>query len=434
MGDLHLALLGHGTVGAEVARLLHVHADDYRARLGRRINVKTILVRQPDRHSPPKFPGAKVTTDLNDVVNDPSIDIAVEVMGPLESSSVAVTRCLEAGKHVVTANKALLADRGRKLFAVAKQHERTIAFEASVGGGIPLIAALGDSLAANTVTGVAGILNGTTNYILSAMHRDAVDYSAALQAAQRMGFAEADPSLDVQGSDAAQKLALVARLAFGRWVDYRDIPRIGIEGLSAKEIEYAQELGYTIKLLARGRSDGKRFELNVAPTLLPKSNPLAHVAEENNALQITGDAVGDVFLSGKGAGGSATASAVVSDILGVASGRLARSFAHSGLEGDRSDAPIYSAEAFSPSRFYLRFMIRDEPGVIAQIAGALGTHRISISSVIQHEVPDDAPASDGVPLVIMTHHALERAVRAALQEADALPVVSRPTVCLHVSD
>ena len=434
MGDLHLALLGHGTVGAEVARLLYVHRDEYQARVGRRLNVKTILVQNRAKHLKPAFPGALVVESLDAVANDPAVEIAVEVMGPLESSNRAVTRCLEAGKHVVTANKALLAERGRTLFAVAKRHERTIAFEASVGGGIPLIAALGDSLASNKITGVAGILNGTTNYILSAMHRDNVEYGAALKEAQAKGFAEADPTLDVQGADAAQKLAIVARLAFGAWIDYRDIPRAGIEGLSSSEIEYAKELGYTIKLIARGRSDGERFELRVAPTLLPKSHSLAHVADENNALQITGDAVGNVFLAGKGAGGSATASAVVSDILGVASGRLSRSFAHFGLEGDRQGAPAYSRESFSPSRFYLRFAIRDEPGVLAQIASALGRHGISISSVIQHEVPDDAPASDGVPLVIMTHHALERAVRTALQEADALPVVSRPTVCLHVSD
>jgi len=434
MGDLHLALLGHGTVGAEVARLLFHHREEYQSRLGRRLNVKWILVRNKQKHPTTAFAGATITTDLQQILDDRSLELAVEVMGPLEASSRAVTRCLETGKHVVTANKALLAEQGRELFAVAKRHEKTIAFEASVGGGIPLIAAVGDSLASNKIVGVSGILNGTTNYILSAMHRDGVEFAAALKTAQAKGFAEADASLDVQGSDAAQKLAIVARLAFGAWVDYRDIPRVGIENLSTNEIDYAKELGYTIKLLARGRSDGARFELRVAPTLLPKSNPLAHVAEENNALQITGDAAGDVFLSGKGAGGSATASAVIADILGVASGRLTRSFAHFGLEGDRPGAPQYSRDAFSPSRYYMRFSIKDEPGVLGQIAGVLGRQGISISSVIQHEVPDDAPASDGVPLVIMTHHALERAVKAALQEADGLPVVSRPTVCLHVSD
>jgi homoserine dehydrogenase len=434
MGDLQLALLGHGTVGAEVARLLSIHRNEYQARLGRRIQLKWILVQDKRKHPKTAFPGATITEDLQSILDDPSVEIAVEVMGPLEASSRAVTRCLESGKQVVTANKALLADQGRDLFATAERYERTIAFEASVGGGIPLIAAVGDSLASNKIVGVSGILNGTTNYILSAMHRDGVEFAPALKTAQAKGFAEADASLDVHGTDAAQKLAIVARLAFGTWVDYRDIPRTGIDNLSANEIDDAKELGYTIKLLAQGRSDGKQFELRVAPTLLPKTHPLAHVSEEYNALQITGDSAGDVFLSGKGAGGPATASAVVADILGVASGRLSRSFAHFGLDGDREDAPAYSRDAFSPSRFYLRFAIRDEPGVLAQIAGVLGRHGISISSVIQHEVPDGASASDGVPLVIMTHHALERAVRSALQEADGLPVVSRPTVCLHVSD
>jgi homoserine dehydrogenase len=266
------------------------------------------------------------------------------------------------------------------------------------------------------------------------MHERGLSYAAALGDAQRLGFAEADPTLDVDGTDACQKLAILARLAFGGWVDWRRIRRRGVADLDAVEVAYAQELGYVVKLLATGQIEDGKLALRVAPTFVPNAHPLAAVRGEYNAVQIVGDAVGDAYFSGRGAGGAATASSVAADILAVASGRAARTFAGTRLWEDDAHAATFAPDESPASRFYLRFSIVDRPGVIAQIAGVLGGRGISIASVIQHEVPENRPADLGVPLIIMTHQAREADVRAALSETDSLSVVRQAAVCMPVAE
>jgi len=432
MGSLGLALFGFGTVGAQVASLLDEHRAAYREICNAELRLKWIVVRDGDKPRAGATAGATVTTDPRRAIEDPEVAIGIETMGPAEASYQAIAGLLAAGKHAVTANKALLAARGPELFRLAREANRTIAFEAAVGGGIPIIAALADGLASNRISALSGILNGTSNYILTAMHEEGLTYQSALAAAQAKGFAEADPTLDIDGTDAAQKLSLLARLAFGAWVDSRSIRRRGIDTFDAADIAFAKELGYVVKLIAAAHREGDRLHLQVAPTLVPAGHPMAVVRGEYNAVRVTGDAVGDVFFQGKGAGGRPTAGSVVADALGLATGRLASTFASLRLWREDATAPRFSPDLGQRSRFYLRFGITDRPGVLAQIAGVLGTHGISIASVIQHEVA--AAKGSGVPLVIMTHHAAEDAVSAALAEADGLPVVLSPTVRLHVAD
>jgi homoserine dehydrogenase len=342
---------------------------------------------------------------------------------------------LDAGKDVCTANKALLAEHGPELFDRARELGRSISFEAAVAGGIPIICAIGQSLTANRITSIRGILNGTSNFITTQMEEQGTDYAAAVAAAQRLGLAEADPTMDVDGSDAAHKLAILAQLAFGARVSWRDIPRAGIDVLQTADMQYAKELGYRIKLIAVAdlREDG--LELHVSPTLVRMGKPLAEVREAFNAVRVKGDAVGRVFFQGLGAGQMPTASAVVADMIDTAVGRAALTFATLGLWSRRDDAA--SVEVCSPERvkgrFYLRLTVDDHPGVIAKIASVLGSHEISIASVIQHEAPEGGDGN-AVPLVLMTHLAREGSVGSALEEIDELDCVSAQSIRMRVLD
>lgn len=430
---MKLAMIGFGTVGAGVAKLLTQRPEHLRSLGVGELELKWIVVRDAAKVRPFDVPGARLTTNLDDVASDPEVEIAVEVAGGVEPARRAIQRMLESGKHVVTANKAVLAEHGRELFEIAARCERAVVFEASVAGGIPILSAVAETLAVNRIQSVMGILNGTCNYVLTAMHDRGASYADALREAQQLGFAEADPALDVSGADSAQKLAILARLAFQSRVDWREIPVRGVDRLDSRDVAFAQELGYVVKLLAQGRVADGRLHLQVAPALVHRDHPLAQVRGEYNAVQVVGDAVGDLFFSGKGAGMMPTASSVLAGVVDLAAGRGQQTFRALRLWAPDPPGPPVSPDADLTSRFYLRFMIRDVPGALANIAGALGEKGISIASVIQHEVPE-GDSGAYVPLVIMTHGAPEGPLRAAMAEADALEIVRPASVWMPVAE
>jgi homoserine dehydrogenase len=433
MEPVRVGLLGLGTVGSGVARLLHEGASRIARRAGRPIVVQSALVRDAGRNRTVPLLAGAITTDPGRILNDSTLSIVVETIGGTATARRLVLDALAAGKHVVTANKALLAEHGPEIAAAARQAGRAVAFEASVGGGIPIIQALTVGLAANRILALSAILNGTCNFILTAMTRDGVSYAAALAEAQRLGYAEPDPTLDVDGTDTAHKLAVLAQVAFGAVVRLAEIPREGIDRLQTADIRYAGELGYTVKLLAHARASDAGLELRVAPRLVRRGTPLAEVNGAYNAIRVVGDAAGDTLFYGRGAGAMPTASAVVADLIDVAVGRADRTAVTAGFwAADVPPVPLATPEQVS-SRYYLRFQIADRPGVLGAIAQVLGRHGVSIASVIQHDPGDDEPGTL-VPLVIMTHAAVEARMTVALGEIDRLAEVAPPSVCLGVED
>jgi homoserine dehydrogenase len=434
MERLAVGLLGLGTVGSGVARLLDEASDRIAKRSGKRIELRWALVRDEDRTRNAPLRSGRIVTDWSRVRDDPEVAIVVELMGGTDPTLKVVLEALAAGKDVVTANKALLAEHGAEVFAQARKYGRAVAFEGSVAGGIPIVQALAVSLAANQVQSLAAIVNGTCNFILTEMTRSGLAYATALRQAQGLGYAEADPTLDVDGTDTAHKLAILAQVAFGASVTTTQIPRQGIDQLQPADIRYTAELGYTVKLLALAKLVGAGLELRVAPTLVRHGTPLADVQGPYNAIRVVGDAVGDTLFYGRGAGALPTASAVVGDLIDVAVGRASLTARTLNLWAD-PPAPVRLASPRQVhSRYYLRFTIADHPGVLAAIATVLGSHAISIASVIQHDPGDDAPPGAPVPLVIMTHMAVEADLRSALTEIDRLDVVHAPSVCLGVEE
>jgi homoserine dehydrogenase len=357
----------------------------------------------------------------------------VQVVGGLEPDRTIMLRLLESGKNVVTANKALLAEHGPELFDRARQLGRSIAFEAAVAGGIPIIAAINQSLVANQIQSIHAILNGTSNFILTQMEDHDASYAEALAEAQQLGFAEANPAMDVNGSDAAQKLAILAHLAFDARVPWKDIPRVGIDTVEVADMRYAKELGYSIKLLAVAELVPEGLELHVSPTLVRLRSPLAQVHGAYNAVRVVGDAVGRVFFHGLGAGQLPTASACVADLIDTLLGRAAITFRARQLWSDHRQAPVAPRDpARVPGRVYLRFNVDDRPGVMAEIAGILGRCDISIASVIQHETEEEVQGV--VPLVIMTHTATEGAMRRAMETINCLASLHPGSIRMRVRD
>jgi homoserine dehydrogenase len=428
-----IALIGCGTVGGGVARLLLEQPARLAARAGRPLELRRVVVRDLAKDRPAVLPSELLTTDLRSVLTDPRIQVAVEVVGGVDWARRAVLDLLAAGKDLVTANKALLAQHGAEVFDAARRHGRSVAFEASVAGGIPIIAALAQSLAANQILSLQGILNGTSNFILTGMSEQGLTYADALAEAQRRGYAETDPTLDVDGTDAAHKLAILAQIAFGAAVPVARICRRGIADIQQADIHYAHELGYTIKLLAEAWLHERQLALHVSPVLLRHMAPLAQVRDAYNAIHVVGDAVGDTLYYGRGAGQMPTASAVVADIIDLAVGRAQRTFQTLRLwSGNGSDITLLPSSAVR-SRFYLRLFVQDQPGVLAEIARLLAEHHISISSLIQHEAPEDHGA-DTLPLVIMTHTASTGSFAAAVAAMDRLGHVTAPSVYFPVAD
>jgi len=430
---LGIALIGCGTVGSGVARLLLERPERLAARAGRPLVLRRVVVRDPRKPRGLDLPPGLVSTDLRAALADPAIGVVVELVGGTGWARQAVLDSLAAGKHVVTANKALLARHGPEVFDAARKAGRAVAFEASVGGGIPIIAALSQSLAANQIIALQGILNGTCNFILTGMSESGRTYAEALQEAQARGFAEADPTLDVDGSDAAHKLAILAHIAFGVTVPVEAIERRGIIGVTDTDIGYARELGYTIKLLAEAWLDGQELALHVSPVMLRHGTPLAQIRGAYNAIHVVGDAVADTLYYGQGAGQMPTASAVVADIIDLAVGRAQRTFQTQRLWSGEPCGVRLRPSATVRSRFYLRVVVADQPGVLADIARELANHSISISSVIQHEALD-GHEGQFVPLVIMTHTALTGDFRAAVASIDGLTSTGAASVYYPVAD
>jgi homoserine dehydrogenase len=429
-----VAIVGFGTIGTGVARLLLEHQDRITRHTGKKLEL--VWVVDPDIKRPRNFtlPPGLLTDDLSRVTNDPEIVAAVELVGGLEPARTIVLKLLESGKNIVTANKALLAEHGPELFDKARQVGRSIAFEAAVGGGIPIIAAIAESLAANQIESIHAILNGTSNFILSQMEENDTDYASALAEAQQRGYAEANPAMDVNGSDAAQKLAILGHLAFGARPNWRNIPRTGIDVVDVMDIRYAKELGYSVKLLAVAELVPEGLELHVSPTLVRQGSPLAEVRGAYNAVRVVGDAVGRVFFHGLGAGQMPTASAVVADLISTVVGRTAVTFNHLNLWSVEGEPMVRTRDSGKvPGRFYLRFNVDDRPGVMSEITGILGRYHISMASVIQHETEEE-DASNAVPLVIMTHTSTEGNMAEAMKTINQLASVHPGSVRLRVRD
>jgi homoserine dehydrogenase len=428
-----VALIGMGTVGTGVARLLIDHGDRTARHAGQTLWVEAVVVRDLTKPRDYALPEGVLTTDLDRVLRNKEIKLAAMLVGGVEPARTITLKLLESGKDIVTANKLLLAEHGPELFDRARELGRSIAFDASVAGGIPIITNIGQCFSANQILSLHGILNGTTNFIVSQMEEQGADYATALREAQRRGYAEPDPTMDVSGADAAQKLAILAHLAFGARVHWSEIPRVGIDTLNPADLRYARELGYRIKLIAVAQLHDSGLELHVTPTLVRIGTPLAEVRGAFNALEVVGDAVGPVFFHGLGAGQMPTASAVVADMIDTAVGRTGITFRTLNLWSQDAARVLPLDHKQLPGRYYLRLTVEDRPGVLAEIAGVLGRHQISIASVIQHEPTGDGP-DRVVPLVIMTYQAKEGAAQAAMTEIDRLRCVRPGSVRMRVLD
>ncbi len=433
MKAIKIGLMGFGTVGTGVVRLL----TEQREMLTRRLGTELVLAKVADidleRPRPVAVPRELLTTRGQDILDDPEIDIVVELIGGLTAARDFTLAAIERGKHVVTANKALLAHHGNDLLAAAAAQGVEIAFEAAVCGGIPIILALRQGLAANHILELFGILNGTCNYILTQMSQHNMSYAQALAEAQEAGFAEADPTLDVEGIDTAHKLTILMSLAYGARLDLEAISVEGISRLDPLDLQFAREFGYRLKLLAITRDDGHRVEARVHPTLVPKDHMLAQVHGAMNAVYLTGDAAGPILLYGQGAGMMPTASAVVSDILdlarnliGGAPGRVPPLGCRLALESTRLIKPMND----TVTNYYFRFAALDRPGVLSQVSGILGKYGISIAAVIQK----GRGMASTVPIVMITHEAREADVRQALKEIDQLPLLSPPAIFYRIED
>ena len=391
-----------GTVGTGVAKLLLDHGDRTARHAGRIPWLDKVVVRDITKPRVVEIPEGVLTDNLDDVINDSEISVVAQLIGGIEPARSIMLQLLESGKDIITANKALLAVHGPELFDKARQLGRCIAFEASVAGGIPIITNIGQCLTGNQITSLRGILNGTCNFIITQMQETGASYDDILQEAQKRGYAEADPTLDVNGADTTQKLSILSQLAFGVREDWEGIPCMGIDTLDIADIHFADRLGYRIKLLAVANLVDGEVEMSVSPTLIKKGNPLAEVQDAFNAVRVRGDAVGPVFFHGQGAGQMPTASAVVADIIDTVVGRSQITFNNLELWSE-SNRPISMADAnHTVDRYYLRMQVIDKPGVMAEITGILGNNGVSIASIIQHK-RENGSSSDTVPLVIMSH-------------------------------
>lgn len=430
MEPIKVGLLGFGTVGGGTFTVLRRNQEEIKRRAGRGISITRIAVRTPSKV--PATAGVDVTSDFNAVVDDPSIDIVAEMIGGTGFARELVLRAIANGKHVVTANKALLAVHGSEIFEAASEKGVMVAFEAAVAGGIPIIKALREGLTANRIAYIAGIINGTTNYILSEMRDRGLDFATALKAAQALGYAEADPTFDVEGVDAAHKVTIMSAIAFGVPVQFDKAYVEGISKLDAIDIRYAEDLGYRIKLLGIARRTEKGIELRTHPTLIPEKRLLANVEGAMNAVVVHGDAVGTTLYYGKGAGAEPTASAVVADLVDVTRLHTAdpeHRVPHLAFQADSlSNTPILSIEDVTSS-YYLRLRVADVTGVLANITRILADQGISIDALLQKESEHvDGVDKGETDLIVITHVSVERSVNAAIAQIEALStVVSKVT-------
>lgn len=426
-GKIVIGILGSGTVGSGVIEVLKKNISDIEQRVGRSISIKSVLVRDLTKKRD-HLEGIQLTNKVEDILDDPEIAIVVELMGGLHPSLEYMLRAMEAGKHVITANKDVVAQFGEQLFATAEQHKVEFRFEASVGGGIPIITPLKQCLTANKISLIMGIVNGTTNYMLTKMTEDGSDYEEVLQEAQAKGYAEANPAADVEGFDAARKAAILGSIGFNTRIRLDDVSVEGINNIKAADIAYAKELGYVVKLLAVAKDYGdKGVNVRVHPVFLPSSHPLAMVNDVFNAIFIRGNAIGDAMFYGRGAGALPTASAVVADIIAVARNLVIGNTATVGCTcyNNRPICPLEETEA----SYYIRLQVDDEPGVLGAIATAFGNCDVSLKSVIQTRM-----VNIHAEIVAVTHVVKHKKVEAARALLEALPVVDRICNIIRVDD
>ncbi len=427
MRTVHIGLIGLGTVGAGVTQILAQHAGHFRTRAGVDLKLSRVADRNEACFSAVDLPADRCHTDWRPVIEDPEIDIVIELIGGTGVARDVVIAALDAGKSVVTANKALMATAGKEVMDHAAARGVDIAFEASVGGGIPIIGPLKHSLTSNEITSVMGIVNGTTNYMLTRMAQDGLDYDTVLAEAQAKGYAEADPTADVDGLDAAAKIAILASIAFNSRVVMDDVPVEGIRSLTSSDIDYASDMGYAVKLLAIANRTDSGVDIRVHPTMIPVDHPLAGVNGVYNAIYVVGDAVGETMFFGEGAGSGAAASAVMGDVIEVA-----RHISQDclGIVGCTctDELPVRDIADLTTG-YYVRLLVSDEPGVLASVATIFGHHGVSIASVIQKYADET-----GAEIVYVTHEASEGAVRAALAEIEALDVTSAIGAVIRVED
>ncbi len=429
--SINVGIIGFGTVGTGTARILIENADIIRRRLGAPVVLKKISDLDIKRDRGISLQGVQLTAEAREVMTDPEIDIVVELIGGYKPAKEFILEAIKNKKHVVTANKALLAVHGEDIYDAAEKAGVTLGYEASVAGGIPILAAVRSGLAANNIKSIYGIVNGTCNYILTLMTNAGRKFDEVLKEAQAMGYAEADSTFDIEGIDSAHKLAVLTMLAFGTPVKFADIYTEGISKITPLDIDFARDLGYKIKLLAITKMADGEIEARVHPTMLPETYPIATVDGVFNALSVVGDAVGSTMFYGRGAGDMPTGSAVVSDIIDIGRDILAGCADRSPVTAFRERKPLIIRKMDDiTSCYYLRFSALDKPGVMSRITGVLGKNNISISSMIQKGRKVD----EAVPVVMMTHEAVERDVRRALGEIDKLDCVAGSTVVIRVEE
>ena len=431
MKKIKVGLIGFGTIGTGVIKAFQNNAKLVEDRLGAKLQLLKIADLDITTNRGITVDPSLLTTDIDEVIANPEIDIVIELIGGYEPARTFVLKAIENGKHIVTANKALLALHGEEIFSAAARKGVDVMFEAAVGGGIPIISSIKENLSVNTFRSIVGILNGTCNYILTCMSSEGREFADVLQDAQRKGYAEADPTFDIDGIDTAHKLALLIALCFGTRVSFEGIYTEGIRNISALDIQFARQFGYAIKLLAISKIGYGRIEARVHPTMIPIDHPLAEVDGVFNAIRVVGDFVGPVMFSGRGAGMDATASAVMGDVMTIARTQLAGGKRRTPALAYRpeciADIPIKAMDDIA-GQYYLRFAAIDKPGVLAQISGILGRYDIGIASMIQPE----RQMGGAVPIVIMTHEARESNIRQALAEIDALASIREQSHLIRI--
>jgi homoserine dehydrogenase len=437
MQAVNFGMIGGGTVGSGVFHALHENGDLLAARIGVQVKLVQVAVKALDEPRPYPIPRALLTTEWTEVVQDPRVQVVIELVGGTTLARTLILTALRLGKPVITANKALLSAHGEELFAAARQHGANLYYEASVAGGIPIIKAVREALVGNRITALYGIVNGTCNYILTRMKREGAEFGAVLQDAQRLGYAETPPDLDVDGWDSMHKIHILASLAHGFWIDPQQIHVEGIRAVSQVDIRFAEQLGYTIKLLGivkkaegakRKAKNGSRVQVSVYPALVPKAHVLANVNDVFNAVFVRGDVVGDTLFYGRGAGKDATASAVLSDIADAA-----LDLVHGSKDRRPSFVPHEHDGAVAPlgditSRYYVRLSVVDRPGVFARVAAILADGGIGISSIIQPE----GHQGETVPVILMIHDAPNAAMTKALARIAKLPAIKTAPVLIRV--
>ncbi|MBU3217042.1 homoserine dehydrogenase [Clostridium estertheticum] len=417
MEKVKIAILGFGNVGTGVWKILQENRKEIMKRSNYDIEVAKILVSDISKKREIELPKGVLTNNIDDIINDDSIKIVVELIGGRGQAKEYMIRAMKAKKHIVTANKLVVANWGEELFKIAEEENVLFYYEASVAGGIPIIREINESLTANRIEQIIGIINGTTNYILSKMTNDGISFDEALKEAQDKGYAEADPTSDVDGFDAVYKLAIMASLAFGTKVDHDCIYREGIRNISAVDIEYAQKFGYTIKLLAIAKEENNKLELRVHPTLIPSNHPMANVNDAFNAILIKGNAVGELMLYGKGAGDLPTGSAVVGDIISILRNNVKPSDLKA-ISGEEDFKEVKNSDE-NESEFYIRLNVKDRAGVLGDTAKIFGKNNVSITSLTQ-----DVVHKEYVLLAFITHKSSERNIRESLKKIKKLEYVN----------